>query len=122
MGVESSETMELKNGLTLEVLDRSRKIAGDRWLVSFAARVEIEVSPDALADQDVSEDTLKDISRLAGEKACYHYQDERNFVAGENKDATFKELKERFLDTNLRYLSSPVFPTKLILSKLRDKP
>lgn len=122
MGVESSETMELKNGLTLEFLDRSRKIAGDRWLVSFAARVEIEVSPDALAGEDVPQDTLRNISRLTGKTVCYRYKNERNFVPGEEKDAAFKELKERFLDTNLRYLSSPGFPIKLILNKTGSIP
>lgn len=120
--IESTETMKLKNGLTLEFLDRSKKIVGDRWLVSFAARVEMVVSPNYLEGQDVSEDTLNDIKMLTGEKASYHYNNERNFIDDEKKDAVFKELKESFLDTNLKYLSTPGFPIKLILSKVGNKP
>jgi len=116
---ESNDKIELSNGLTLELLDRSRKIAGDRWVVSFAARVEIDVNPGSLVGDEFSEDQLKGIQALAGEKACYNYETQRNFVADTKKDEILNELRERFLDTNLEYLSSPVFPKKLILSKLK---
>ncbi len=116
---ELNDKIELSNGLTLRLLDRSRKIAGDRWFVSFAARVDIDMDPEYLAGDDLSEDQIKGIQALAGEKACYNYENQRNFVADAEKDAMLKELRERFLDANLKYLSSPIFPKKLILSKLK---
>lgn len=112
--------MELSNGLTLELLDRSRQIAGDRWLVSFAARVEIEVKPENLEGQEISENQIKAIQALAGETAQYNYENQRNFVAEGEKEKVLKEMKERFLDANLKYLSGPELPKKLILSKLRS--
>jgi hypothetical protein len=32
------DKIALDNGLTLELWDRSRQVAGDRWLVCFVAR------------------------------------------------------------------------------------
>ncbi len=116
---ELNDKIALGNGLILELLDRSRKIAGDRWLVSFAARVEINVNPEYLAGDDLSEDQINGIKALAGEKACYNFENQKNFVADIEKDAILKEFREGFLDTNLEYLSSPAFPKKLILSKLK---
>ena len=37
------ETIALKNGLALEIYDQSRKIAGDRWLVKIAAKIDIPI-------------------------------------------------------------------------------
>ena len=37
------QRMKLDNGLTLEMFDLSRHVAGDRWLVSFEARIEVKV-------------------------------------------------------------------------------
>jgi hypothetical protein len=114
-----TDTIELGNGLTLEILDRSKQIAGDRWLVSIAARVETEVRPELFEGEEISERKIKGIQALAGETACYQYEDQRNFVDEAEKDIVIKMLKKRFLDTNLKYLSSPGFPKKLMLHKLR---
>jgi len=119
LGNESENKIVLRNGLILELLDRSRRIAGDRWLVSFAARVEIDIETEYLAGDNLLEDQIKGIQAVAGEKACYNYENQRNFVADTEKDEMLKEFRKRFLDTNLEYLSSPVFPKKLILSKLK---
>jgi hypothetical protein len=117
---ELTDTIELENGLTLEIRDRSKQIAGDRWFVSFVARVEIEVSPELFEGDEISENQIKDIQALAGEKASYQYENQRNFIDDTEKEKVSKKLKEDFLDTNLKYLSSPGFPKKLILSKIKD--
>jgi hypothetical protein len=116
---ELTDTIELENGLTLEILDRSKKIAGDRWFVSFVARVEIEVRPELFEGDEISENQIRGIQALAGEKASYQYENQRNFIDDTEKEKVSKKLKAHFLDTNLKYLSSPGFPKKLILSKLR---
>ena len=116
---ELTDTIELENGLTLEIRDCSKQIAGDRWFVSFAARVEIEVRPELFEGDEISEDQIKGIQALAGEKASYRYENQRNFIDDTEKEKVSRKLKEDFLNTNLKYLSSPNFPKKLILSKLR---
>lgn len=119
VGNNLTDTIELGNGLILEILDRSKQIAGDRWFVSLVARVETEVRPELFEGDEISEDQIRGIRALAGETSCYQYEDQRNFVDETEKDRVLKALKERFLDTNLKYLSCPDFPKKLILSKLR---
>ncbi len=116
-----TEKIKLDNGLTLEIKDRSKPIAGDRWYVAFTARVEIEVNPELFEEDDISEDQIRDIQVVAGETAAYIYENERNFIDKNKKGSVFRELKERFLETNLKYLSRPEFPKKLMLSKGREK-
>ena len=119
MGNNLTDTIELGNGLILEILDSSKQIAGDRWFVSIVARVETDVRPELFEGEAISESQIKGIQALAGEKVSYQYKIQRNFVDETEKESVLNALKEQFLDTNLKYLSSPDFPKKLMLSKLR---
>ena len=40
------DEMTLDNGITLELWDESRPLAGDRWMVSFVARIQVPVEPE----------------------------------------------------------------------------
>jgi hypothetical protein len=111
------EKIKLDNGLTLEIYDHSRPVAGDRWLVSFVARVEVRVKGEYFKGTLTPHIPFEQIRKAVGDKTHYHHEKRRNFIAETEKDAVFRGLKERFLDTNLGYLSSPHFPRKLILSK-----
>ena len=91
----------------------------DRWFVSFVASVEIEVRPELFEGDEISETQMEGIQALAGERASYQYENQRNFIDDTEKEKVSRKLKEDFLDSNLKYLSSPNFPKKLILSKLR---
>lgn len=105
----------LDNGLTLELYDHSRPVAGDRWQVSFVARLEVELKREFFEGPCTPDVSFEDIREAVGDKAHYHHEKTRNFIAETEKDEVFKGLKERFLDANLVYLSSPDFPLKLIL-------
>ena len=114
------EKIRLENGLTLEMFDHSRHVAGDRWLVSFEARVEVKVKPEYFADDSKTGISLVDVRALLGEKVTYRYTKERNFIAETERKAVLKDLKERFLDTNLGYVSSPEFPSRLVHRKYKE--
>ncbi|MDY6951751.1 MAG: hypothetical protein SWE60_09575 [Thermodesulfobacteriota bacterium] len=114
------EMMPLENGLTLEFYDASKHVAGDRWLVSMVARIEVDPKPEYFTGQDSADLLLDDITAAIGEKTVYRYEKIRNFIPETEKDDVFKGLKQRFLDANLRYLSSPEFPGKLILKKYQE--
>ena len=109
------EKIKLDNGLTLEVYDRSRRVAGDRWQVSFVARLEVGLKREYFKGKLTPHIPLEDIRKAVGDKAHYHHEKVRNFIAETEKDEVFRGLKERFLDANLVYLSSSDFPLKLIL-------
>jgi len=57
---------------------------------------------------------------VTGDKVVFCYKSERNFIAENEKDTVLNETKERFLNTNLGYLSSPDFPSGLILRKYKE--
>ena len=42
------DEIKLKNGLTLLLYDRSKLLAGDRWLIALEAYMEVEVKPEYL--------------------------------------------------------------------------
>ncbi len=109
------DKIKLENGLTLEVYDRSRSVAGDRWLVSLIARIEVEVRPEYFQGQHTPDLPFDDVRAAVGDKATYRHEKTRNFIAETKKDEVFEGLKERFLAASLTYLSSPDFPRKLIL-------
>jgi hypothetical protein len=111
---------KLENGLTLEVYDRSRRVTGDRWLVSFVARIDVEVRPEYFESLHTQGLAFKDIRAAVGEKVNYHNEKTRNFIAETEKDEVFRGLKERFLGASLVYLSSPDFPRKLILRQYQE--
>jgi len=114
------DMMSLENGLTLEFYDASRPVAGDRWMVSMVATIEIEVKPEHFEGEHSTPAPLDDIRAVLGERTAYRYEKVRNFISDAEKDEVFKGLKQRFLDANLKYLSSPKFPRKLILKKYQE--
>jgi hypothetical protein len=112
--------IRLENGLTLEMFDHSRHVAGDVWLVSFEARVEVKIKPEYFVGDSKTGISLEDVRALLGEKATYRYAKERNFVAETEREAVLKGLKERFLDTSLSYVSSPEFPGRLVHREYKE--
>ena len=111
----------LDNGLTLELYDHSRPVAGDRWQVSFVARLEVELKREYFEGPGTPDVSFEEIRKAVGDYAHYHHEKTRNFIAETEKDEVFEGLKERFLDANLVYLSSPDFPLKLILRQYQKR-
>jgi hypothetical protein len=114
------DKISLENGLTLELYDRSRPVAGDRWLVSLMARIDVKVDPRYFKGQDAANPPFDDIRRAVGDKVTYAYEKTRNFIAEAQREAVFGGLKERFLSTTLTYFSSANFPRNIILSRYRE--
>jgi hypothetical protein len=93
-------------------------VAGDRWLISFSARIEIEVTPEYFeGDESPLPVPFEDVRAALGGKATYSREKTRNFVAEAEKDEAFNGLKDRFLESNLSYLSHPDFAKRLILNE-----
>lgn len=114
------DKIKLENGLTLEVYDRSRRVTGDRWLVSFEARIDVEVKSEYFESMHTQGLAFEDIRTAVGERVSYRNEKTRNFIADTEKDEVFRGLKERFLGASLGYLSSPDFPRKLILRQYKE--
>ncbi|MFO7972037.1 MAG: hypothetical protein R6U40_09830 [Desulfobacterales bacterium] len=61
--------MKLNNGMKLNFYDASRRLAGDRWLVSLIIRMEIPVVEALINDEGKSMDSVGEIKQMLGEKA-----------------------------------------------------
>lgn len=105
------ETIELPNGLNLEIVDLSRDIAEDTCQVSIIFRIPIKIEKKIFKYKtDTSDYNI--IREKLGEEINYEVKHERNFIKKNLKEAVFKETKESFLKTNLKYLSHEDFAGK----------
>lgn len=113
------ETIGLDNGLSLEICDCSRLVAGDRWLVFFVARIKVPIEP-GFFDEKSAGLSLNAVRSFLGDHAAYVHEKKSNFVDEKERDKEFERLKDDFLKSNLGYLSSPGFPNKMIMKVYRD--
>ncbi|MDL2124799.1 MAG: hypothetical protein LWX51_17375, partial [Deltaproteobacteria bacterium] len=113
--------IDLENGLELKLLDASRKLAGDRWLVSLIARIEIPTS-DSLLKEDASPSlNVDEIRKVLGEKLLFEQKREKFFIDEKEKDEVMKKIQDSFLSSSLSYLSYSDFPQKYVLKKFNEK-
>ena len=111
----------LENGLELKIMDASRKISADAFMVKMKACVDIDVTPE-LFTRDLPPDlTFDEIFRVLGKTVTYEYEVERNFIMDYEKDGVFETLVGTFLDNSGRYVGTPVFAEKFALKKYADK-
>jgi len=104
------EKIDLENGLTLEIWNYSRKLAGDRWLVGFLAQISI-----VPAEKDFSSsEYYKMFLEKTDGKVYYRYRKERHFVPEDAVPTIYSNIKENFLKAALPYLSHPDFKERLL--------
>ena len=115
------KTMDLKNGMQLKFYDNSRKLAGDRWLISLIIRMEIPVAEVSINDGGKSMESVDEIKKVLGEKVLFELKRERIFVGDSEKQTVFEEVYDFFIDSVLGYLSNKAFPKRYVLKKYREK-
>lgn len=114
------QTIELDNGLTLNIFDNSRRIAADRYYVCVAVHIEVVVDKKWFDNEKITDNQLDYFKNLIGEKALFEKKKERNFVDAQIKDQTVDMLRESIVSTNAGYLAHKDFPGKLILKTVSD--
>ena len=105
---------KLSNGQELIMSFQSTHAAGDRYQVVFEAVIYVDIEASYFDNEILRDLNHENVIQLLGDRTSYHYSKTRNFVAGEEKDRILECLKKQFLESSLKYLSSPVFPLKLI--------
>lgn len=113
--------IELKNGLTLEFIDVSRKVAGDRYQIALQTRVTVPVEAKWFTEKDPALPGLADIIKRVGPTVAFEQKKVRNFVDEQEKPAVLKDIVAVAEDFGVRYLGHPDFPRKLILKRYHDK-
>lgn len=115
------KTIDLENNMQLNFFDASKKLAGDRWLISLIIRMEIPVNEVLTDGSQQGLESVNEIKNRLGEKVLFEQKRERIFVNESEKDAALKELYDTFLDNTLQYLSKEAFPKQYILKKFKEK-
>lgn len=113
--------IDLENGLTLEFIDVSRKVAGDRYLVALKTRVLVPVDARWFSDDDPAIPDLADIIARVGSTVEFEQKKERVFVDEREKPAVLENLMTLAEDYGVRYIGHPEFPKKLILKEYHAK-
>ena len=121
MNTNIFKTIELENGLTLEIRDESRKIGADAYVVIMEARMEIQVQRDLFAAQPVSDKKFTDILEILGDDILYEYKSERNMIMAKEKDVVFENQVDTFVKNMIPYITKSIFPEKMILKEYRER-
>jgi hypothetical protein len=115
------KTIELENGLTLEIRDESRKIGIDAYVVIMGARIKIQVKKDLFAAKEVSDNQFADILEILGDDILYEYKSERNMIMAKEKEGVFESQVDTFVKNMVPYISRPIFVKKKILKEYRER-
>ncbi|MBW2406415.1 MAG: hypothetical protein JRF17_03525 [Deltaproteobacteria bacterium] len=113
------KTMELRNGLKLDLYDISRKLAGDRWYVGMIAQIDIPLTDSLLTNQLLSNYRLEEIRNALGEVVSFQKKMDRHFIAEGEKDALLHGLMDSFIKSSLSYLSHPDFSIKYVHKEIK---
>ena len=109
---------ELANGMRLEYLDESKKLAGDRWLVKLRLRLSIPLQDwmeDALGGDDPQSLFCRE---EFGDRLVHELFRERNFIDAGDKEALLSEMVHGFAEDMAGYLGKETFIRQLFTLKL----
>ena len=114
------ETITLPNGLILELWDKSSQMAGDRWLISLLAKMEVPVLPEYFSTLDNSEQAYLDLVAAYGDPLVFTQEKTRHFVDEKDSTDMLAGLCQRFKDNLLLYLGNPRFAYLYVMKKYGD--
>lgn len=110
----------LDNHLTVRLLDHSRKISVDAYLVVLVAQMNVPVEKALLMETELATLPLEDVVAVLGDQVCFEHRVERNFIMAEDKDKVLDHLVNTFTENMVGYLSKTDFPGKFIAKKYKD--
>ena len=114
------EKITLPNGLILELWDKSRPMAGDRWLISLLAKVEVPVLPEYFSTLDNGEQAYRDLLAAYGNPVIFTQEKTRHFVDEKDTKDVLAGLCQRFKVNLLSYLGNPRFALLYVMKKYGD--
>jgi hypothetical protein len=115
------KTLDLENGLQLNIYDVSRKLVGDRWLVSMIVRMDVPVAEALKKNSGESMEKIDEIKDMLGDSVLFEKKREKIFIDTAEKETAFKELCDMFLNSSLKYLSKEIFPKQYILKTYKKE-
>jgi hypothetical protein len=110
------ETIDLPNGLAVEVWDASRDIAEDTTLVKIVFKMKIEIRKGYFTEPD----QFEQVRKVFGTDQLYEYEKERTFVNTDDKEKVFSKLLGDFKRDSIPYLGHRQFPPRFARSKYNE--
>jgi len=111
------KTRDLSNGLTLNIMNASRKISKDAWLIKLFFRISVTVEQNLFKEDDLKRVSFQDIRDTLGSEITFEALTERNFIQNDQKEALLEKSIQDYLASAESYLSHPDFAKKLIIRK-----
>ncbi len=112
-GLEKSVVME--NGLKLEIWNKSKVIAGDRWKIAVVAQVEVPVEKAFSEGREELPASLEEAREILGDSVLFEKKVERFFIDEKNKDEFKKAMVESLFESVFPYLSREKFPRSYLI-------
>lgn len=108
----------LSNGLELEILDHSRPMAGDRWLVRLEVRVAIPVGDHTLPPE--LKERRQEVVEALGTEVVFRKEDVRHFIDQREVPELREKMQARLLKGLVSYLGHPDFAGRYLRKKFAD--
>ncbi len=112
------EKIILPNGLILELWDQSRRMTGDRWLVTLLAKLEVPVLPEYLSPLDHGEQAYHDLVTTHDDRLVFTQEKVRHFVDERETEDVLAGLRQRFKNTLISYLGNPKFAPLFVVKNM----
>jgi hypothetical protein len=111
----------LKNGLTQQSLDQSKKIAADRWYVCVWIQISIPVEKKWFVNLPIEEEKFRQIRDAVGKEVLFSQKIERNFVSDDIKEKVVSDICSRAAEMGHKYFAHDDFAAKTILKIYADR-
>ncbi len=112
---------QLKNGLSLMCLDKSKKITADRWYICIWVQVSIPVEKKWFGNIPVDEEKFQRIVSVLDKIVIFTQKRDRNFVSDDQKEQIVKSICDRATEMGMKYIGNDDFPAKYILKVFADQ-
>ena len=113
--------VKLQNDLTVTMIDRSKKLIGDRYQVILHAEMKIPIRQEIIQSDEHLGSCMTELQRLFGDHVLFSQKREKTFVDEKDKESLLRTMIESFMNDMIPYLSRPDFPVRFINKKYTDK-
>lgn len=113
---------QLGNGMVIRFLDKSRRVAGDRWQVSVCCEAVIPLDEQLWHKAPAGDEPARKeaIRAVLGNELRLPLKRERNFVDEAVKEDLVREMAAQTRENMLDYLNDPAFPERLLARRYQE--
>ncbi len=119
METQPVESIELENGLNLEIHDLSRRVAADRWYVELKACIPVPVSKTSFTQNTAAPTDIETLREALGEQVVFEHRNIRNFIDEKDKPVILEEMHNSLKTNAQRYFNHPDFAARFLVKQYK---